>query len=349
MRKRRYLIAFCCAAALLACVLIRWLWPHPAPLYTVTILPELSGGVAEPWAINDREQVVGVVRMSKGDPHLFLWDRVSGMQDLGPVAYDRVQINNAGQIAATVWGPNRHSRAFLWDPASGRHILPTLGGAHATAGAINNLGQVVGGAQTAAGIRHAFVWDEVNGIRDLTPSSAEKTRAFSINDSAQVVVVKGTGPLLVNTAGTASTSQTPPLGMARHVNNAGDVVGLSWTNRPKVDVVLWHPDSGPRTVVTLKRGIPGIPKINNAGQVHYYENRSLRLFGRIRGGIRVRNYIWDAGKGSIGLEGRVSLAGGSHLQVMDLNNNGCLVGLVHAGDARSYGVLFEPIAEAWSE
>lgn len=71
-RKRRFLIVFCCAAAILAFGLVRLLWPQPDPLYKVTILPSLGGRPTMPYAINDRGQVAGVSSMASGDHHLFL-------------------------------------------------------------------------------------------------------------------------------------------------------------------------------------------------------------------------------------------------------------------------------------
>lgn len=164
-----------------------------------------------------------------------------------------IQINNAGQIAGTMRDPNNHHRAFLWDPNSGRCVLPTLGGKNAFAMAINNLGQVVGESYTASGAAHAFVWDAVNGIRDLTPSSPRDTDASSINDSGQVVVWAGSTTLLVSAQKDSAvlSSQPAPLHPAFHINNAGAIT--SWSRgRLKVDFLVWHPDSGVRKVAQLR-------------------------------------------------------------------------------------------------
>ena len=340
-------------AVLLALALTWWLWPQPDPLYTVTILPHLGGGYTMPHSINDRGQIAGVSRRADGTGHLFLWQRDKGMQDLGPVVINSVHINDVGQIAGTMRDPNDENRAFIWDPNSGRRMLPTLGGDHARACGINNLGQVVGEAETDLEVGHAFVWDALHGIRDLTPSDTRDTRTWSINDAGQIGVFTGDGSLLFQT-GQADhlTSEPSPVVGLPYINNNGQVVGLSRRVKGRIDILVWHPDSGTKKVAQLKGTFPGAPQINDAGQVFYWQALRPRftLFGRRFLTAPPANYLWDPQKGSISLDARVPTQRGAALSIADLNKHGCLVGAVKSDNAsRIQGVLIEPIPERWEK
>jgi probable HAF family extracellular repeat protein len=92
-------------------------------LYTVTVLPMLGGKATLPCAINDYGQIAGFAETPDGQDHIFLWDRVSGMKDLGPTDESGLDINNAGQIAGTTQASNGYMVAFLWDPMTAGRCL----------------------------------------------------------------------------------------------------------------------------------------------------------------------------------------------------------------------------------
>ena len=184
---------------LIACILFAIFKPCNQGLYKVTILPSLGGNLTRPLSINDKGQVAGYSKTASGQSYLFLWDKESGMQDPGPVLSGNVFINNSNQIAANMLDPNSNVLSFVWNPDTGRTILPTLGGKNSDISGINNHGQIIGSSETSAGIKHAFIWDKINGIRDLTPAAPNDTYAYSVNDSGQVVVNENMNMLLVET------------------------------------------------------------------------------------------------------------------------------------------------------
>lgn len=353
MRRRNRLILFACAA-LLALVLTWWLWPQPDPLYTVTILPTLGGDFTLPCAINDRGQIVGFSEVSQRTYHLFLWDRRKGMQDLGPVCNDMVDINNAGQIVGTMHDPNGRERAFLWDPSGGRVVLPTLGGREAEAHAVNNLGQVVGAAQTDAGVLHAFVWDPASGIRDLTPSSTARTRSWSINDVGQVIILGAGGPALLNINDDVGAAAQPISARGLiEINNTGNAAGIVRAGPRAVDVVVWREGRPAKTLFQVEADGVGTLRMNEAGQMAFTQtDRSrLGLLGRpFFAANRKRTFLWDPNRGSVPLDRYVRVGRTDELWVTGLNNHGCIVGAAQSTkDARSQGVLFEPIPERWEK
>ena len=105
-------------------------------------------------AINKKGQVAGTLR--KGDlTHIFFWDPVNGMQDLGNLGGNsaavarRSGMNDQGHICgSSEISPGGLHHAFLWDPKNpdaGLQDLGTLpGGTYSEANAINSKGQVVG-------------------------------------------------------------------------------------------------------------------------------------------------------------------------------------------------------------
>jgi probable HAF family extracellular repeat protein len=348
MKRRRLLIALSCLIALgLALVLL----DREPPLYKVTVLPSLGGNFTLPCAINARGQVAGFSEVAPREYHLFLWDRKEGMRDLGPVRNDRIDLNDAGQIAATMGDPNGPERAFVWGRDTGRTILPTLGGDTSRALAINNLGQVVGEADTAAGVRHAFIWDSVSGIRDLTPSSITATRAWAVNDAGQVVIFGKGGPILVN-ADEGSNATPHPISAQGllEINRAGDVAGVSAAGPRRWDVVLWREDSGDKVVFQIEAGQVDSPVLNDAGQMalSWTDGVGFELLDRPLFSRSQESCFWDPKRGKIPLDRYVLPLGGQTFWITDLDNEGRILGAAQSSeDNRSVGVLLEPIPERW--
>ncbi len=352
MKKKRFIILLLCAAVLVVGILVTILRPKRPILYRVTYLPSLGGQFTIPSSINDHGQITGLSEVKRGNPHLFLWDREKGIQDLGPVINHQVYINNTGQIAATMQDPNGQQRAFFWDPNRGRCILPTLGGKRAEAHGINNHGQVVGGVETASDVLHAFVWDAVNGIRDLTVTSTTNTRAWSINDTGQVIVFSMGGPRLVNVnEGMTSTSPSMPVRGLIEINNKDFIAGVVRTGPSNFDVGLWHPDSGVTKLFQFNLNSPGSLKMNDVNQIVFIEGgHAFKVFGRTLFTPAARNYLQDPNLGRISLNGYVSIGGKEEFYLTDINNKGCIIGAVQSKDySRSRGVLLEPIPEKWNE
>jgi probable HAF family extracellular repeat protein len=91
-----------------------------------------------------------------------------------------VAINNSGQALGNCYQYD-NTLAVVWTKDSPT-VLPTLGGAAATATAISNLGQVVGTAQTSTGASDGFWWN--NGtMTDL----GNNFSPAAINDSGVIV------------------------------------------------------------------------------------------------------------------------------------------------------------------
>ena len=344
---RKKLILICLVLILLIAGIVTFkLRPHNQGLYKVTILPTLGGDFTRPQSINDKGKVTGCSKTASGKTHLFLWDKESGIQDLGPAA-GNVYINNSNQIAANMLDPNGNNfLSFIWDPNTGRTILPTLGGKSSYVMGINNHGQVIGHSVTSSGDQHAFIWDKINGIRDLTPTGPNDTYARSINDSGQVVVCKKNNIFcLVETEKELKiTSLQTMLWEIPKINNNGNITGMVRSSQNKHDFISWNPESGQKTL--FRSDWIYLYKMND-------HNQLIITFGK-EGTYLVRfhythfdNYMLDPKIGLISLDGYVPIRSrNDYLALKDINNDGCITGAIQSTKSnKGVGVLFEPIPE----
>jgi probable HAF family extracellular repeat protein len=126
----------------------------------LTELGTLGGETSTPSDINEAGQVVGFsdpdVDSSEGS-HAFLWDRSTGMVDLGVLPGDlssrATAINNVGQVVGVGAGSG-FFRPFLWQGGSGMVELPLLAGdTEGQALDVNDAGTIVGWSAGPSGPR----------------------------------------------------------------------------------------------------------------------------------------------------------------------------------------------------
>ena len=158
----------------------------------------ISGSIG-PCA-NHHGQVIGVSNLA-GDlvSHAFLWDKDSGIKDLGTLGGDKseaIWLNEAGDVvgSADLSGPsgNQAHDAVIW--RSGKiHDLGTIPGDPCSRGrGLNSRGQVVGGSSDCHNFLHAFVWEEGGPMQDLNTliqpgTGYQLTNAFNINDRGEIL------------------------------------------------------------------------------------------------------------------------------------------------------------------
>ena len=178
-------------------------------------LGTLGGNQSAANAINDRGQVAGFSTNAVPDPlswlyfilgssngtqtRAFLWDKHSGMQDLGDLGGGNafgLFLNRHGQVAGfsyTNSTPNATTGLptidpFVWD---GRTMLDlgTLGGTYGNPTALNNRGQVIGFSNLSGdNSLHPFLWDQGKLI-DLYTSTVggNPLTANAINDAGEIL------------------------------------------------------------------------------------------------------------------------------------------------------------------
>ena len=369
MKRMRRIIVLCLGIVLAVGGAVAFLWPSTPQLYRMTILPALSGQDLAPRALNDRGQVVGLMQTGKTGWRLFVWDRASGLQNLGPALGGDCDINEQGQIAATRLDPNGVTRACVVDPNGAVRFLGSLGGLESHARAINNRGQVVGRSLFATlGSRiqrgHAFIWDAASGMRDLGAVDGQVSRAAAISEAGQVfgfyeqrqVAGMRWQPCYWDPADAylAAGVETPGRDYFDMNGNAW-VLGKHVLENDGPHVVLWHEQHGIKKLFPYDRDIdvlnPSTWLINDANQVVYTEEQrgrwerfSTKLFPPRHGA-----YLWDPNRGHISLS-RCLPKQTQQFEVCDLSNKGCIVGIAHLKDGQTrLPILLEPISERWTD
>ena len=368
MKSKRRFLLIASAITVIIIGLILWHSFRHEQLYKVTLLPTLGLRRTIPEAINNNGQVVGAICSTVTNRStLFVWDRENGIRDVGLTTYGWNDINNAGQIVGTTTDPNGSKQAFIWDPNDGIQLLGTLDGTESYARALNNKGQVVGYSGPDRDRTQAFIWDKTNGMRNITPDDWEFAMATAINDSGQIQgdILTGSnihGPKWSSfywnstysdetlTAIDISSQDNPLAGSG--INNNGIVLagtrrrrdGLNWA-------CLWHKDAGLKYLFPCER-FSDLVAFNDANQIlcsDHSLNRLQRLTRKFFPHHGV-HYLWDPKRGKVILNNQVPNKLGKLFRVEDINNSGCIVGVILLKDSGQFaGVLLEPIPERWDK
>jgi probable HAF family extracellular repeat protein len=200
-----------------------------------TELGTLGGDISWATAMNDTGQVVGTADTATST-HAVVWngttptDLTALLIDKGePASFTAYGINDAGQIAGSVYREIAGAQAAIWN---GTNVIDL--GVSGWAYDLNNAGQAVGETQPSSphGDSKAFIWNGTT-ITDLGFGGA-----FAINEAGQAVGYAGKVlfPQASLWSGATATDLGP--GIARDINDAGQVVGggALWNGTTKVDL-----------------------------------------------------------------------------------------------------------------
>jgi len=211
-----------------------------------------TGSDALAMAINERGQVIGISYTSStanqvttpcgSGPTLdpFLWDKHSGMIDLGTLGGTcgiPSWINNRGQVVGSSdLGGDQNAHTFLWTKENGMQDLGTLGGSSSGPSMINDRGEVVGESLLPGDTQgDAFLWK--NGMMYDLGTLDGCAAALAINARSQVVGNWGdfpncdTGAFLSEDGGPVVDLRTlisPPTNLSLLVigiNDRGEIAG----------------------------------------------------------------------------------------------------------------------------
>jgi len=214
--------------------------------------PFSANAVVHACGINSSGQVVGWGGFQNGARHAFLYDKNTGMTDLGTLApaagadwSEAHSINDNGQIVGYSWDPvSGFNRAVLF---SGNGVLNNLGtlGQGSIAEAIASDGRVAGFSAYDAGGQVGLVW---RGFRYSTNGAMQDLGTLPGGNNAQAHAISSNGNFVAGAAtisndtaqhafrGTAGigTDLGAPLGgpdsCAFGVNSSGQVVGWADVN-----------------------------------------------------------------------------------------------------------------------
>jgi len=222
-----------------------------APLFTLTDLGTLGGDYSGASGINNLGQVVGGAGTADGGSHAFLWDPESGIQDLGTVPSRSstswaADISDQGQVAGYGSVPEiggQKSNALRWSDG----IIERLGDLGALfpyaccswGYGINDSGDVVGETSTRHGSqnRRAFLYTggEMQELPSLNPAGSI-SEARDINNAGDIVGTSYTGSNFVRHAFLYSGGSISDLG-ALGVNRFGSDYSYAYGMNDKGQVV----------------------------------------------------------------------------------------------------------------
>jgi len=245
--------------------------------------------------------------------------------------------------------PN-YKEAFLWEPGKGKTMLGTLGGKTSVTLGMNNRGQIIGVSSLASGGLCAFLWDKAAGMKELSAPEGNGFWPTSISDAGQILVTYPDRQSLFDPNGPISLKTLPPKTWLHTMNRRFCMAGIEKPIGPTWYLVLWDERK------TLRRLVPAnnehATRLNDKNQIAYTEfrrNRRKELEDRY---IRRRfdldetvSYLWDPARRRVPLNRYVCDMERFH--VMDLNNNGCIIGQGEMKDGSTRSVLLEPIPGRW--
>ena len=211
-------------------------------------LGTLGGSYSDGQAINNAGQVTGSSTTTSGSFHAYLRSN-SVMTDIHTTSGGNSfpwGLNNHGHVVGQWNGePNQ---SFLWTPAEGMQILPTLGGSRGVALDINDNGQVVGWSEPALGqADEAFIYEN-GSIRRLGTLGGSGNVAIAINASGMAVGRASTGARNAQHAfyWTATLGMKDlglpkgsSFGQAMDVNSSGFVVGETGGRSGSTRATTW--------------------------------------------------------------------------------------------------------------
>jgi probable HAF family extracellular repeat protein len=263
-------------------------------------------------AINRSGQVVGLAANATPDPNAlfllgqqvraFLWDKKTGMQDLGTLGTGNdafaTFVNVRGQVAGYAYTnttPNPANNLcgllqfglgvptvdpFFWE--NGTMIdVGTLGGVCGYATDLNNLGQVIGNSDLAGDLTfHPFSWTKSGGMKDLGTFGGDNGQANALNDAGEIVGKADFPGNQLHDAFLWKNGTMTDLGNlgktsdALAINSSGQIVGASRINDDgEIRAFLWEnggPMVDPNTLVPPHPGIQltgGDAYINDRGEI----------------------------------------------------------------------------------
>jgi probable HAF family extracellular repeat protein len=182
-------------------------------------------------------------------------------------------------------------------------VLGTAESSYATA--INSRGEIVGDSSDGS----TFIYDPLNGMRylDCTPNKISQTR--SINDSGQVVgdKVYDDGRYRATLWKNGASYDLGAISSTNHsaacgINNAGQVVGWSWTSEFRSHAFIWNSVDGMQDMGTLAVPVSVMAEstaldINDVGQVvgradEYYSKDQTFVWSKSNGMQKVSALSW---------------------------------------------------------
>jgi uncharacterized membrane protein len=201
-------------------------------------------------AVNERGDIVGVSFDAEFSPSSYLLRHGQVIDIAAPGGADTFVsgINNRGDVIGFA-GIGDDSRSFVWQRGEFTFLSSITQAPEPTNPIdINNRGVIVGVRGTGAGI-HALLWERGTAMElaGLGVSEVDLSQPLDLNDRGQVLVfVRFTNRQTTVLWDRGEYSELPLLGSdqfaysAWSINNAGDIVGATFSNNGGSIATLWR-------------------------------------------------------------------------------------------------------------
>lgn len=317
--------------------------------WRMTRLPDLPSGTNayNAAAINNAGQIVGW-SWTGSDARAVQWQdgRISDLGSLRttPFGFNAASdVNDAGQVVGATDTPEHVYRGALWQGGRISALAPLPGWQESAANAINASGTIVGGSGTGSG-GVPTLWQNGQAIALSVPISFQSGVAVDINTSGQIVLRGDYGSSFVGRSGSFTDlghfSAEIPITQAHSINDAGQVVGASFTDGA-MHAFLWEGghmrDLGVPAGFTWSEAIA----INASGQVVGFAERRAP----ITGDATTHAILWD-GERVVDLTSQ--LGGGDEgwqLRPSDINDAGTIVGTGYDEHGHTIAFALAPVPE----
>ena len=220
---------------------------------TTTILG--AGGAA---AINNAGDVAGYSSNDDGGYNATVWTTTgSGTKATSLGAGFAYGINDAGQVAGNAKNSNGRTAATVWNGGTTTDLGASAKLSYASA--INNAGQVAGVSFDSNYNQSVTVWNSTTatilGVTTLASNPYGPNFTVSaINDGGQVAGHSTSSdaiPIATIWSGATATSLSSFYSLAYDLNNAGDMVGLSYNRQWKGGATLWTMTEGVYSMIDI--------------------------------------------------------------------------------------------------
>jgi probable HAF family extracellular repeat protein len=285
-----------------------------------------------------------------GYSHAFLWDPVTGIEDLGTLGEDSLAmgVNDSGTVVGYYATASALTyRGFIWTASTGMvdFGLPAGEDGATTVScrctAINSVGHVVGYARQADGKQVAFFWTPETGFTTIgfhSNSGDNGNTAYAINDRDEV-----TGNLLVPHRATyhayiwspthprardlGGIGDSPYGSTAAGINNLSEIAG-DFGNAGGVGPMLWKRKTG----VRLLGKIPDAIYTQTTGV-----NDAREIVGFYNAGTGTVSFYTAPG---LGLQVLKNL-GSAETYALAINQSGIVAGEAADASGIKYPVIWE--------
>ncbi|WP_137175034.1 PKD domain-containing protein [Massilia sp. HP4] len=294
------------------------------------------GDFARATGITAGGRVVGVSRNPMGNLRTFIWNRWTGIADIGtlPGTDDAIEpvVNSLGVITGIANSDTGINRGFRWSALLGMTDLGVLAPGPAESSyprAINDAGTIVGDSWALANDWHTFRWTFGSGMVDIHTNGSEDSTPVGVTASGNVA-----GNYHLGGGVWRSYFWTPITGMVDIAPPGVPtwMTGLTANGRATGQVgdpfipthaMTWTQAGGLVDLGTFGGVYSSASGANNKGQV----------IGASHDGVQARAFVWTSAEGMVDLNTRLRHAPpGLHLvNAIAINDIGHIVAESNTG------------------